>query len=195
MRSKSTLLLICLVGLALTSCGTYRMYVNDEADFGYYQRVGVIPFSNLSSDRNASEKVTAAMVTELLIGGKVEVANMGDIAKAFKTVIKDDRYNLPEQLTAEEAQALGKEGNLQGIFVGAVRDYSMTRSGQDEFPLVSIAIRLFDCQSGRVVWSYEITEKGGPKFPIFSFGETHTLGELTSKVCGKVAKAFTETLK
>jgi TolB-like protein len=190
-------LMITLLPLALLcSCGApSRTFVNGEADFGFYTKVGVIPFSNLSADRNASEKVTAAFVTELLIGGKVQVANMGDMLTAFKGIVKDDRTNLPEQLRAEEAKAVGTTGDVQGIIVGAVREYGMVRSGQEDFPLVSLSVRLVDCQSGKVVWTYEITRKGGPKMPIFSFGETHTLGDMAAKVCREAAGSLLSTLK
>jgi polysaccharide biosynthesis protein PelC len=195
MLRKSKFVIGLLLAIALISCGGYRLYVNEEADFGFYKRIGVLPFSNLSGDRNASDKVTSSFLTELLIGSHVEIVPMGDMLKSYRNVIKDERTNLPEQLTAEEAQAIGKDANIQGVLVGVVRDYSQVRSGQEDFPLVSIAVRLIDCQSGKVVWTYERTERGGPKFPIFSFGETHTLADMTSKVCRKIAAAFTETLK
>ena len=177
------------------SCSTARVYTNEAADFGYYEQVGVLPLSNLTNDRSASEKMTAAFVTELLIGGGVEVAPMGDVYKALKTIIKDDRTNLPDQITANEAQAICTEAKVQGIFVGAVREYGMVRSGQEEFPLVSVSIRFLDSQSGQVVWTCELTRKGGPKFPVFSFGETHTLGEMTAKTCREVATSFLRKIK
>jgi len=183
MKRLYLLLLALSTMLVVFSCGGPRTYVNSEADFGFYEKVGVLPFSNLSGDRNASEKVTASFVTELLIGGEVEMANMGDLLKSFKTTIKDDRANLPEQLTIEEGMTIGRDAGVQGLFVGAVREYGMVRVGTEEFPLVSLNIRFIDCQTGKVAWTYETTKRGGPKFPIFSFGETHTLGEMTSKVC------------
>jgi len=195
MVTKSKLVIVLLLAVMLISCGGYRLYVNEEADFGFYQRIGLLPFSNLSGDRNATEKVTSSFLTELLIGSRVDIAIMGDMLKSYRNVVKDERSNLPEQLTAEEAQAIGKDANVQGILVGVVRDYSQVRSGQADFPLVSVAVRFIDCQSGKVIWTYEITRKGGPKFPIFSFGETHTLGDMTAKVCRKVADAFKGTLK
>lgn len=182
--------------LAAVSCGTSRRtYVNPEADFGYYTKVAVLPFSNLSTDRNAADKVTSAFVTELLIGGKVQVAGMGDVLTAYRTIVKDERTNLPEQLRAEEAKAIGTTAEVQGLFAGSVREYSMTRSGQEDFPLVSVIVRFIDCQSGKVVWSHEVTQKGGPKFPIVSIGETHTLGDLTAKVCREMAQSFDRSLK
>lgn len=195
MKRLYLILLALSTMLVVFSCGGPRTYMNSEADFGFYEKVGVLPFSNLSGDRNASEKVTASFVTELLIGGEVEMANMGDLLKSFKTTVKDDRANLPEQLTIEEGMTIGRDAGVQGLFVGAVREYGMVRVGTEEFPLVSLNIRFIDCQTGKVAWTYETTKRGGPKFPIFSFGETHTLGEMTSKVCRSAAGDFLGKVK
>jgi hypothetical protein len=182
--------MVVLIGLLLVSCAGGRMYVNDEADFGFYSRVGVVPFSNLSSDRNASEKMTSSFMTELLMLNSVAVANQGDIELVFDEVVKQAMVNVVDELTSEQAVAIGEQAQVEGIFVGAVKDFGMVRSGQEEFPLVALIVRFIDCQTGRVVWSYETSRKGGPKFPIFSFGETHTLGEMTTKVCREVAQSF-----
>lgn len=195
---KQKLIVRAVLGLAgalLLSCTPVPEYINPEADFAFYQKVGVIPFSNLTSDRMAAEKVTSSFTTELLMHEDIEVVNSGDFFKSVREVIKGERTNHPEEFTSEEALALGKATQVEGVFVGAVRDYGVVRVGSDEFPLVGIIVRLYDCQSGKVVWSCEITRKGGPKFPIFSFGETHTLGEMTSKVCREAAGRFAAALK
>jgi len=185
---KTTLIIAAL--LMLVSCAGNRMYVNEEADFGFYSRVGVVPFSNLTNDKNASEKVTSSFTTELLLLNTVSVANQGDLEKVFSAVVKQAMVNAIEELTSEQAMAIGEQAQVEGLFVGAIKDFGMVRSGQDEFPLVAVIVRFIDCQTGRVVWSYETSRKGGPKFPIFSFGETHTLGEMTTKVCREIAGSF-----
>lgn len=197
MRKKSSKVpLVILPALAaLYSCAPHPAYVNPEADFGYYQHVGVIPFSNLTSDRTAAEKVTSSFTTELLMQDAVQITNSGDFFKAVRQVVQGERTNYPEEFTSEEALSLGKAGQVEGVFVGAVHEFAMTRVGSDEFPIVGMVIRLYDCQSGKVAWSYEITRRGGPKFPVLSFGETHTLGDLTTKVCREAAKKFAETMK
>lgn len=193
--NMKTSLVLLFVALMLSGCAGNRIYLNDEADFGFYQKTGVVPFSNLTSDRTAAEKVTATFTTELLMANVISIANAGDFLQSASSVIKSQRANLPEELTTEEAVAIGKAAGVQGIFVGVVRDFAMVRSGQEEFPLVSILVRFVDCQSGTVVWSFETTRRGGPKFPIFSFGETHTLGDLNAKVCHEIVLAFRRAVK
>ncbi|MDH4157311.1 MAG: hypothetical protein OEW00_08560 [candidate division Zixibacteria bacterium] len=189
-----TVVKLTIIGAAvaamLFSCAHNRAYLNEEADFGFYTKVGVLPFSNLSADKNASEKVTSSFVSELLMLNLAQVANMGDLQTVMKNVIEKIPANLSEELTAEDVQKIGLEAGVQGLFVGAVKEFGMVRSGQDQFPLVSVMVRFVDCQMGTVVWSYEVTRRGGPKFPIFSFGETHTLGEMTAKVCRDLARSY-----
>lgn len=189
------LVTLVLTSLVAASCTPPPEYINEEADFGFYQRVGVIPFSSLSGDRSAADKVTSSFITELLMKNAVELAPAGDFYKTFREVVKSEKINLPEELTSVEAAALGQAAGVQGIFVGAVRDFGMVRVGSDEFPLIGLIVRFIDCGSGRVVWSYEVTRRGGPKFPVLSFGETHTLGELTTRVCRDVAGRFATAVR
>jgi len=179
----------------LVSCGGPHLYVNEEADFAFYERVGVMPFSNFSNDRNASDKVTTSFTNELLMLRTVSVALEGDFGRAVDTLLKRDIVNAMEELTSAEIASLGQATGVEGIFVGSVKDFGMVRAGQEEFPLIAVVVRLLDCQSGRVVWSYEVSRRGGPKFPIFSFGETHTLGEMTTKVCREVAESFGKLMR
>jgi hypothetical protein len=189
------LITVVMAALAVVSCAPPPEYINQEADFGFYQRVGVIPFASLTGDRAASDKVTSSFITELLMKNAVEVAPAGDFYKSVREAIKGEKVNLPEEISAEELTALAKATGVQGVFVGAVRDFGMVRVGSDEFPLVGLIVRFIDCGSGKVVWSYETTRRGGPKFPIVSIGETHTLGELTTKVCRDIAARFAQVLK
>ena len=157
---KLTIVGVAVAAMAL-SCAHNRAYVNEEADFGFYTKVGVLPFSNLSADKNGSEKVTSSFVTELLMLNSAQVANMGDLQTVMKNVMEKIPANLSEELTAQDVQKIGLEAGVQGVFVGAVKEYGMVRSGQDQFPLVSVMVRFIDCQVGTVVWSYEVTQSYG----------------------------------
>jgi len=187
------LLTVLLAGVL--ACTPPPEFKNEQADFGFYKQVGIIPFSNLTGDRTAGDKVTSSFTTELLMQNVIEIAGAGDFFKNVKEIVKGDRTNFPEQLSAEEAINLGKAAGVQGIFVGAVRDFGMVRVGSEDFPLVGVIVRFLDCQSGKVVWSFETTRRGGPGFPVFSFGETHTLGEMTTKVCRDATTRFAGAVK
>lgn len=173
---------IAAVGAALVlSCAGPTRFIDPEADLPYYQTVGVIPFTSLALDGLAGHKVADIFFTELLHQGFAQVIEPGVLAAAM---VRARGGNPPANpWSAAELAKLGEEIGAQGFFMGAVRDYGMERVGRDEFPLVSIQVRLVDAATGRVVWTASQTRRGGPAFPIFGWGEIHTLGELVSKVC------------
>ena len=186
---------LAVISALWAACTPPPEYTNEEVDFGYYKKIGIIPFSNLANDRSAGDKVSSTFTTEMLMQGVAELATPGDLLKVFRDVVKGDRANITDQLSAEEVINIGKAAGVQGILVGAVREFGMVRVGSEEFPLVGITVRFLDCQSGKVVWSFEATRRGGPGFPIFSFGETHTLGDMATKVCREAAERFAAAMK
>jgi hypothetical protein len=190
------LVIVVLLSALWAGCGPpTQIYINEQADFGFYEKVGMTPFSNLTSERSAAEKVASSFTTSLLMQNVVETAAPGDFLRTFREFVKGDRMNIAEELTAEEVINMGKAAGVQGIFAGAVREYGLSRVGSEEFPLVGVTIRFFDCQSGKVVWSFETTRRGGPGFPVVSFGETHTLGDLTTKITRQAAEKFAAAVK
>jgi hypothetical protein len=156
-------------------------FVHAEADFPYYERIGIIPFESLSRDRLAGAKVSDLFFTEILKAGFAEVMDPGQ----FQAVIAQIRGNKPADVSwsAEELLLLGEAAGVQGIFMGIVRDYEMTRVGREAFPLVSLEVRLLDAATGTVIWSASHTRRGGPFFNDTATTEIYTLGELTAEVC------------
>jgi len=177
------------IGAALlASCAGPKAFVHPEADFPFYENVGIVPFTSLGQDRLAGEKVTGIFFTELLRTGFAEVREPGQ----FLAVIQRIRGVTPlgtAWSTADLAR-LGEEAGVQGLFMGVVRDYEMTRVGRDSYPLVSVEARLVDAATGRVVWSASDTRRAGPTTPIFAWGEIHTLGELTSRMCRELLRTL-----
>lgn len=170
-----------LVGCCIYACGGSSQFVDSEADIPYYETVGIIPFRSLAQDRLAGEKVANIFFTQLLTREFAQVVEPGVFSAAMTRV----RGGTPpaNSWSSEQLSMLGSEANVQGVFVGTVRDYGIVSVGRDQFPLVSFELRLIDTATGRVVWSASDTRRGGPAFPIFGFGEVHTLGELCTQMC------------
>ena len=66
-------ILIFAVLLIILGCAGPATFINKEADWTFYQKIGVLPFVNLSQDRYAGEKVQSAFVTEMYLAKKFEV--------------------------------------------------------------------------------------------------------------------------
>jgi TolB-like protein len=181
-RTTATRLAAAAIGTALLcACSGPTRFVDPEADLPYYETVAIVPFTTLAQDRAAGLRVTDVFYGELLRRDFALVLEPGQFDAAMRKVRGGTSVTNP--WSQAELSRLGEETGIQGIFMGTVRDYEMVREGRKSFPLVCLEARLVDTGTGRVVWSASDTQKGGPGFPILGFGETHTLGEMTAKVC------------
>lgn len=170
--------------------GGPRIYLNPEADMSFYQKVGVVPFLNLTGDRFAGEKMTNTFVTELLITKKFDVIERGEFDHIVQQVRSSTGGSPSVELTAAQLKAIGEQAGVNGIIEGMVKEYEMVRLGPGTYPLITFSAKLVDAPTGRVVWESSYSIKGGPKLPIISWGETHTLGKLAQKACRKVVRKF-----
>jgi len=187
-RRSGPSLAVALLMAVLSGCGGLSHFVDPEADLPFYERVGTIPFTSLSSDRLAGERVASIFVTELLDLRVAEVVEPGQFAAAMQRARGGTPFSNP--WSSDELAKLGEEAGVQGIFLGTVREYEMTRAGRESFPLISLEARMVDAASGRIVWSASQTRRGGPSFPLFGWNEVHTLGELTSKMCRSMLRSY-----
>ena len=167
-----------------------RSYLNPEADMSFYEKIGVVPFINLTSDRFAGEKVTSTFVTELLITQKFEILERGEFNHIVDQVRSSTGGSPSQELTGEQLASIGEKAGVNGIIEGVVREYEMVRVGQSTYPLISFNVKLVDAPTGRVVWESSYSVKGGPKLPVVGWGETHTLSELAQKACRNVVREF-----
>ena len=181
--------LLLIIALAL-GCSGPRSFVHPSTDIGFYQKIGVVTFRNLTQDRFAGQKMTSTFITELLLAKKFEVAEPGEFDQIVREVRQAASGSEEQELSAEQVKIVGDKAQVQGVIEGEVKEFQMTRIGSEDFPLISVTVKLVDVPSGQVVWMSSHTAKGGPKFPIFSFGETRTLGELAQKVCKKLVREF-----
>lgn len=170
--------------------GQTRSYLNPETDFSFYSRIALLPLKNLTSEALAGEKMTEALLTELLIGGKLDVMDIGQFNAVVSQVI---RTNVPIHLldlsTAHLKQA-AELAKVQGIFMGTIQDYRMISIGGEQYPVITLILKFIDAPTGTVVWRYSTTVSGGPNIPVLSIGETFDLAELGPKVCQKAVEDF-----
>lgn len=182
---------ILLVTLAAMSCGGphKQVFTHPDADLSFYEKVGVVPFRSLASDRLAGEKFTTEFTTVLLASELFDVMDYGVFVSHISKVLGNK--SPVDGLSADEIKRIAEDAGVQGVFVGTVTDYQMTSTPNGQFPVITVDVRLLDAETSSVVWSATITEAGGPKTPIIGVGEIRTLGELSQKV----AKELVNQLK
>jgi polysaccharide biosynthesis protein PelC len=181
---------ILLIVLMALGCGGPRTFLNSNTDWTFYKKLGVLPFGNLSGDHFAGEKVQSAFITELFLAEKFQVVEPGEFNSQVAQVVKAAGLQPGQELSLDQIKAIGEMAGVQGVIEGTVREYSMIRVGQADYPIISLSIRMIDVPTGTVIWMTSFSKKGGPKLPVVSVGETHTLSELTQKICHQVVSDF-----
>jgi len=161
MRIASTrfLGLALLFLLVSTGCATHStrvVYRDRNMDFGSIQNVAVMPFTNLTRESAAGERVRDVFMTMLQATGGVYVVPPGEVARGIS------RINLerPTAPTSEEVQKFAKIITADAVINGTLKEYGEVRSGTTSANVISLSLQLMEGQTGRVVWSASST-KGG----------------------------------
>jgi len=150
--------------LATVGCGGIRptRFVNPDFDFGFVEKIGVLPLENLTTDRQVSERATRMLITELLSVGAVDVVEPGEVETTYARTVEGRGEPTREQLVA-----MGQELDAQALLIGSVAQSNEVRSGTISVPVVTIDLRLIETDTGATVWAATHTERGagaGAKF-------------------------------
>ncbi len=148
-------LVVSLAGCA--SAGRKDVTFHDgNMDFSLVQNVAVLPFSNLTQNTPAAERVRDVFSTMLQATGSVYVLPNGEVARGIARA----RLSNPAQPTVEEAVALGKELKADVVITGTLREYGEVRSGNASANAIAVSLQMMETQTGKLVWSASST-KGG----------------------------------
>lgn len=185
------LVLAAAVGLGLAPAGCAhgpRVYVNPQADPSYYGTIAVLPFVNLTPNAYAGERVTRALVTELVMSGRYKVLEPGPfMAELDKIGGRPDREGIVDpQKLKDAAAAVGATGVLRG----GVSEYQTQRAGQEDFPVVTFDVELVDAPTGNVVWRTSVSRRGRGRLPLIGGPGSRSFGELTQDACREVVSAL-----
>ena len=157
MRKTGTFLLALAV---IAGCASMRgaqvAYHDSNMDFGSLQNVAVMPFSNLTTNTNASDRIRDVFMTMLQATGAVYVLPPGEVGRGMS------RANLSNPIapTPEEVVTFSKIVKVDAVITGAVREYGEVRSGTSTSNIISVSVRMMEAQTGKVIWSASST-KGG----------------------------------
>jgi hypothetical protein len=149
-----TLLLLVSAGCATSSSKV--IFRDPKMDFGSIQTVAVMPFTNLTREIVAADRIRDVFMTMLQATRGVYVIPPGEVGRGIA------RLNLerPASPTPEEVTKFAKIVNADALFTGTVSEYGEVRSGTSVANVVSISLQMMEAQTGRIVWSAAST-KGG----------------------------------
>ena len=150
--------LLCLSGCAGKIKAT--QFTNPDFDFSYVERVAVLPFENLTNDRQAGFRATRLTITELLASGTVDVVEPGEV-QAAQLKIQGGQPGRMGPPSTEQIISMGKALGVQAIVVGSVPQSETLRSGAVLIPVVTLDAHMIETETGATVWAATNTEKGG----------------------------------
>ncbi len=148
--------LFAAAGCAATRESVRVTYRDANMDFGQIQTVAVMPFTNLSRDPTAADRVRDVFMTMLLATQGVYVVPPGEVARGISRA----GIATPATPTADEVVKFVSLGKADAVITGTVREYGEARSGTASASLISVSLEMMEGQTGKVVWSASST-KGG----------------------------------
>ncbi len=129
-------------------------FLHPEYNFGFLEKVAVVPFENLTTDQGAGARATRIFLTELLAAEVFDVVEPGEVQRA----LLERGWTSTAQMTREDIVAVGRELQVQGLFLATVSESGSSRGGSGAESVVTLDTRLVECETGITVWSATHTE-------------------------------------
>ena len=161
-RHHLIVLLLLIAPLAVTGCGSSMKateFANPGFDFAFVERVAVLPFENLSNDRQAGLRATRLTITELLASGALDVVEPGEVQAALIQTGTFQAGRTPVPST-EQIISLGQALDVQAFVMGSVTQSENLRSGNVPVPVVTLDMRMVEAETGATVWAATHSERG-----------------------------------
>lgn len=169
-RSAAVVLLVMtatIVGCAAKRGAGSTSFHDERMDFSLVGTVAVLPFANLSGVQPADERVRETFMIALQSAGAVYVVPPGEVARGV------DRIGLRDAATPapEDIVDLCRSMEADAVFTGTVLEYGEARSGSASANYISISVKMFEGETGRVIWSASTSHGGvGAKERLFGGG-------------------------
>ncbi len=184
-RFRAALLPILLLLVTLSGCaGSMDAYRDQNMDFGAVHTVAVMPFTNLTRESSAAERVRDTFTTMLMATGALYVIPPGEVARGINRV----GIGNPAAPSIEELIKMAGVIKADAVFTGTVREYGDVRSGSAASNVISLSMQLIETQTGRVVWSASTTKGGiGLSDRLFG-GGGEPMNDITSQAVNDIIK-------
>lgn len=149
-----------LIFVSLVACATSTSipenYHDPDMDFAALRTIAVMPFANLTRDKQAGARVRDTFMTALLSTGVVYVPPPGEVARGISKI----GVTNPTAPSQEEIAKLTVIIQVDALITGVVREYGAVRSGTTSANVISLSLQMIEKESKKVVWTASST-KGG----------------------------------
>jgi len=151
---------LSLVFVFLAACASkYKIAENfhdPNVDFALLRNVAVMPFSNLTNDKLAGERVRSSFMNSLLSTGVLYVIPPGEVARGISRA----GINKPWEPSGDDIAKFTAIVGADSIITGVVMEYGEVRSGAVSANVISLSMQMLEKDSRKVIWSASTT-KGG----------------------------------
>jgi hypothetical protein len=162
----------------LAGCaGKGDIYRDPNMDFGAVQTVAVLPFSNLTRDSLAADRVRDVFINKLLSTGAVYVVPTGEVARGEAMA----EIQNPFSPSPAEIVKLGPIIKCQAVIIGVVKEYGEVRSGTTSDNLISLSLQMIETQTGKIVWTASTTKGGITTWDRLFGGGGQAMNDVTEK--------------
>jgi len=153
---KSSIIALIMITLVGCAAAVPESYHDANMDFSVLRSVAVMPFSNLSGQQLAGERVRNTFMSSLLATGVIYVIPAGEVARGI------DRAALtnPTAPSSEDVAKLAAIVRADAVITGVVKEYGSVRSGNTQANVVSVDVQMIEKESRKIIWSASTT-KGG----------------------------------
>jgi hypothetical protein len=187
-RSPAPALTIAALALfAAAGCASgSRLFVNPQADLTAYQKVALLPFGNLTGDRFAAERVSRALMTELIADGPWKLVEPAEFWAKLGEIGGHPGADgvIPPAKLKDAAAQMG----VQGVIRGAVTEYQIARINGGDLPVVGFDVEMIDAPTGEVVWRTGISSGGRGRVPVVGGQGSRSLGVATQQACARLVE-------
>jgi len=144
----------------LVACGSkYKVsenYHDPNVDFALLRTIAVMPFSNLTNDKLAGERVRNTFMNSLFSTGLLYVIPAGEVARGISRAGIDN----PWTPSGEDVSKLAAIVGADSVITGVVTEYGEVRSGAVTANVISVSMQMIEKESRKIIWS-AATTKGG----------------------------------
>lgn len=160
-------------------------YVPDP-NVQYVMRIAMLPFDNITSDTNATDKMHDTLLTYLL---HTQIIGVVDPDIVEQTLF-DQKVRKTTQITPKIGRDIKQALRVDALLAGKITAYQVDSAGGDSIPVIAINARLLDPDTMDIIWSMSFVRKGNDKSVLFDIGRIDTLSDLSQLVANDLASSL-----
>ncbi len=154
---------------------TNTFYVRSHVAPTAHVRLAIIPFSNLSEDTQADQKVLGIFVTQLLTTRTFIIVDPTVVNSALIDI------RARGELDTSQVKQLSQKLNARLLLLGTISEFGQSRGGGNGLT-VAMDARLIDASSSQILWAGVVTRTGKANDSLFGGSGTPSLSRIAQEV-------------